>query len=569
MDNEPSIAGDRRRILEAKARGTGATLRAYVGLSGPGWLQGAITLGGGSLASSLYLGVLGGFALLWLQPLAMILGIIMLSAIGYVALSTGERPFQAINRHINPVLGWGWAIATLMANLVWSLPQFSLATAAVRQNLLPGVFGHAVMPDTTAKLAVGGTIMLICVAIAWFYNSGSTGIRVFNVLLKLMVGLIVLCFFGVVIRMSFEGGLVNWTDVLRGFVPDFRLLSAPAKTFTPLLADVEPAFRQFWSDMIVGQQRDVMISAASTAVGINMTFLLPYSMLNRGWDREFRGLAIFDLSTGLFIPFLMATSCVVIASAAQFHAHPAAGLLTEAHVDGVQVAPPANIKAGYEKNALLRIEYEIGSAQFKNLSKSQKSEQIASLAPADQRMAATLVKRDAFNLANSLAPLTGDVFAHIVFGIGVVGMAISSIIILMLINGFVVCEMLGRPWKGWLYRIGTLMPCLGLIGPFIWTGGKAQFWLAVPTSMFAMVLLPVAYLTFVLMMNSKSVLGQDVPRGGRRVVWNVLMAIAAGFAALGSIWSLWSKLHWTGVGVAAAFVAVTTIVQIARPRGTK
>jgi hypothetical protein len=54
----------------------------------------------------------------------LILGIVMLSAIGYVALSTEQRPFEAINEHVSPVLGWGWAIATLMANLVWAMPQF-------------------------------------------------------------------------------------------------------------------------------------------------------------------------------------------------------------------------------------------------------------------------------------------------------------------------------------------------------------------------------------------------------------------------------------------------------------
>ena len=32
----------------------------------------------------------------------------------------------------------------------------------------------------------------------------------------------------------------------------------------------------------------------AAAVGINMTFLLPYSMLARGWDKDFRGLAVFD-----------------------------------------------------------------------------------------------------------------------------------------------------------------------------------------------------------------------------------------------------------------------------------
>ena len=111
----------------------------YTRLSGPGWLQSAITLGGGSLGSSLYLGMLAGFALMWLQPLAMILGVIMLSAIGYVALSTGKRPFAAINEHVNPVLGWSWALATMMANMVWCLPQFSLGVNATRHNLLPNV----------------------------------------------------------------------------------------------------------------------------------------------------------------------------------------------------------------------------------------------------------------------------------------------------------------------------------------------------------------------------------------------------------------------------------------------
>jgi Mn2+/Fe2+ NRAMP family transporter len=564
MANDKPTVDDRQLILDAKARGTAATLGTYVKLSGPGWLQSAITLGGGSLASSLYLGVLGGLALLWLQPLAMILGIVMLSAISYVALSIEDRPFRVINAHINPVLGWGWAIATLMANLVWSLPQFSLGTAAVRQNLLPGIFGDEAMPETQAKLIVGGAIMVICICIAWFYNSGNIGVKIFNIVLKLMVGLIVICFFGVVIRMSWSG-LVQWDDVFSGFVPDLRLLIAPARTFQPLLADVSPVFREFWSTLIVAQQRDVMISAAATAVGINMTFLLPYSMLRRGWDREFRGLAIFDLSTGLFVPFLLATSCVVIASATQFHTRPAPGLLAAESAAG-QPAPPKNIVDAYKKLATQRAAHEFGAEKFEQLSEAERTRMVDALPAADKRMAAMLVKRDAFNLADSLAPLTGDVFAHYVFGIGVVGMAISSVIILMLINGFVVCEMFGKEWTGWPYRLGTLMPCIGIIAPFIWTGGKAQFWLAIPTSVFGMVLLPVAYFTFYMLMNRKSVLGDDRPRGTRRLVWNVLMTIAASFALLGSIWSLWSKLRWAGIGVAVGFLGLAMIVQVIRSK---
>ena len=139
MHMNPRIEKDRQLILDAREKGKFAVFKSYLKLSGPGWLQSGITLGGGSLSSSLYLGVLVGFSFMWLQPLAMILGIIMLSAIAYVTLSTGERPLRGINEHVSPVLGWGWLIASMMANLVWSLPQFALGTAAIRQGLLPGL----------------------------------------------------------------------------------------------------------------------------------------------------------------------------------------------------------------------------------------------------------------------------------------------------------------------------------------------------------------------------------------------------------------------------------------------
>ena len=92
-DKSTNTESDRQILTDAQSRGLFPTLGAFVKLSGARlWLQSAITLGGGSLASSLYLGILAGYSLMWLQPLAMILGIIMLSAIGYVTMSTGERP---------------------------------------------------------------------------------------------------------------------------------------------------------------------------------------------------------------------------------------------------------------------------------------------------------------------------------------------------------------------------------------------------------------------------------------------------------------------------------------------
>ena len=115
-------------ILDSVAdKGALQKAKAYSKLSGPGWLQGAITLGGGSLAGALYLGTISGYNLMWLQPLAMICGIIMLSAIAYVTLSTGQRPFGVINKGLSPLLGWSWLIAVILANIVWCLPQFNLS----------------------------------------------------------------------------------------------------------------------------------------------------------------------------------------------------------------------------------------------------------------------------------------------------------------------------------------------------------------------------------------------------------------------------------------------------------
>ena len=643
---EPEIlAGIGQKPLKSR-------LKIYAKLSGPGWLQSAITLGGGSLASSLFLGALAGFSLMWLQPVAMILGIVMLSAIGYVALTTGRRPFRAINEHVNPVLGWGWAVATALANIVWCLPQFSLGVASVRLNLLPSALGPQAMPVFWAKAIAAAVILAICVFIIWFYDKGSRGIRIFEWVLKGMVGVVIVCFFGVVIRMS-VAGVLNWGGIFGGLIPDLSMLSEPAKTFSEHLAATGHEYAGYWKTQIVDMQRLVMISAFATAVGINMTFLLPYSMLAKGWRKNARGLAVFDLSTGLFIPFILATGCVVIASATQFHTEYHPGLLGENNPQGVFEKAPASqvgkytkildgrLKEGMartiedkealaarlkkleadhaavvkrrakadkavreqlgaqafaalcdEKKAELRTQHgcddtakaHLGEAAFEKMQRADLAalatlragqadgDELTSeleklrhgLPPADKRMAAMLVKRSAFDLAASLRPLTGDFFSHYVFGIGVIGMAISSIIILMLISGFVVCEMLGIPPKGNAHRLACMLPVVGVLGPFVWTGGKAQFWLAVPTSVFCGALIPIAYAAFFCLMNSKSLLGKDMPRGGRRIAWNSLMLLALAVVIPGSLWIIWNKGGAYGVAALAVFLALLIVVQVKR-----
>ncbi len=526
-ETNDSLAKEKELLKAVEHKPTSEKLLTYTKLSGPGWLQGAITLGGGSLAGSLYLGVIGGTQLLWLQPVMMILGVLMLSVIGYVTLSTGKKPFQAINEHINPVLGWGWLIAAMLANLVWAMPQFSLGTAALQQNL--GLFaGEGGDKLCAIVLFVIGTVVVL------MYDSKA--VKYFDIILKIMVGVVVLSFFGVVAVLATSGEGLEWSAIFGGFIPDFSLLTQPADKFKDIIASSSDP--DYWKNTILGSQRDRMVTAAATAVGINMTFLLPYSMLRKGWGREHRGLASFDLGIGLFIPFFLATTCVMIASASQFHGEFDKGL-----IDTSKATPlTEKLKGGYEKN-LSTFQAHIGEGKKPNVT--------------DKQLAAMLVSRDAFQLAGSLEKLTNNkAVSQNIFGIGVVGMAISTIIILMLINGFCLTEALGAEMGGPIHKVGSILPGItGALGfLFLWSNADAKFLLAVPTSVFGMVLLPIAYFTFFCMINSKELLGDALPKGGKRVALNLAIGLALLASTIGAGWSIWSKAKWTGVYAVGLFL---------------
>ena len=382
-----STQSEREYLRQAEASGLISRLGAYTRLSGPGWLQSAITLGGGSLASSLFLGVLAGYSLLWLQPMAIILGVIMLSAISHVTLSTGQSPFASINNEINPVLGWGWAIATIMANVVWCLPQFSLGTAAVTQNLIPE------LDHTGGKVLICAFLLIVAFLIVRAYDKGSTGVKIFDWVLKIMVGVVVISFFGVVIKLT-TSGEANWQEISAGFIPNFSLLTSPAESYLPFL-EKTGEFRSFWENKIVGLQQDVMISAAATAVGINMTFFMPFVLLRRKWGREHRGLAKFDLWTALLIPYIVATSCVVIAAGTRFNGKPESAYDNEGQIH-------ANLQKGYLDLATSRAQLEWEPNEYNALAPVQQEAILQALPEADRQLAAMLVKRDAFNLAESL-----------------------------------------------------------------------------------------------------------------------------------------------------------------------
>ncbi len=550
MASDDVFAKELELLETAERKGGLAKWALFTRMSGPGWLQGAITLGGGSLAGSLYLGVVMGYDLMWLQPLAMILGVIMLSAISYVTLSTGLRPFDAIKRHVSPALAWGWLIATMMANIVWCLPQFALGTAALKQNLIPAMN----TPSGTYIAAIG--LLVVASTVVWFYNSGNWGIKLFELILKALVGLVVLCFFGVVIAMTY-GGTLNWGEILAGFIPNPKYLFTPVPSMEVHIAATGDS-AEYWRRFIGDMQKDKIITAFATAVGINMTFLLPYSMLRKGWGKVHRGLAIFDLSIGLIVPFVLATGCVVIAAASQFHGNPDdVFALIESSRDSE--AKPKEVGKYYDLvDGRLKDQY---GDEFAALAADPAAlaAQREALPEAERRMAAMLAERDNMSLAKTLDPLFSSDYAQKLFGVGVLGMALSTIIILMLINGFAFCEMIGVPPEGQMHRVGSMIPAVGVLGPFVWSQAAAA--LATPTSVIGGAMLPIAYVTFFLLMNSKRLLGEAMPTGAARWRWNILMGLATSVATFGSIWGLRGKqMYGFPIGNAALVLLAVLLV---------
>ena len=197
---------------------------------------------------------------------------------------------------------------------------------------------------------------------------------------------------------------------------------------------------------------------------------------------------------------------------------------------------------GVEPILLGRIDHELGEEKAGSTSQEEKLALAAALSTDEKRVALSLVKRDAFQLSSTLEPLLGKTLANLVFGLGVLGMGFSTIIILMLINGYAFQEMSGRPNGTVPFVVGCLVA--GFSGAswwYLWEG-ESRFWLTIFASNFGMMLLPIAYVTFFLMMNNKRILGDEKPTGQRMLVWNVLMLFAVIGAIVAAVSAIYGKM---------------------------
>lgn len=417
------LAADRAWLREVSERPWLTRQLAYLRRGGPGYLQSALTLGGGTASACILSGAAFSYELLWVAPLGMILGGIVFMAIAHQTLSTGMRPFEAMRVHAGPVVAWGWAIGTVVASIVWHFAQYSLASTVLVD--LAEVAGFAV-----PRWLMGVLVLAWAVPTALSFGSGKKFASAFDTLMRWMVWLIVAMFGVVAFRLGFGE---HASEIASGFVPHIPLDRGDVR------AD------------------DVIVAGLATAVGINMTFLYPYTLLARGWGREHREYAKADVVYGMVLPYILVTALMVIVAG-------------------------ATLSAGFTGKTI---------------------------GPVDA--------------AKSLGSLLGPVWGRVFFDLGLLGMLLTTITLHMVCSGLACSEMFNLKIGSRAYRIATLLPTPGVLGSVYWS--SMFLWVAVPTSIIAGAMLPLAYYGFMKLQWSRAYLGKDRPRGGLAFAWLGTMGV--------------------------------------------
>jgi manganese transport protein len=358
----------------------------YLKRTGPGLLQSAMTLGAGSAAASVVAGASFGYKLLWIQPVAMLLGVCMMAALSNVVLTTQERPYRAFGRETSKLLVFLWALGTIMASVIWHFPQYGLAAGAVRDLAdlggiqcrvsegQAGAWGDYTTAGLIISFLAGGTILLMNIVTTWSYGTSEWGIRLYEWFLRGVIALIVFAF-GIVVFAN--ASRIQWTELGKGFIGYYGIPKTEGSV-------------------------TLVLGMLGAAVGINMTFLYPYSLLAKGWGPSHKRLARWDLGMSMFLPFVMVTSFVILAMT----------------VSGV---------------------YD----------------------PTNETVRTDMKPLDA---AVSLQGVMGEGTGRVIFDLGLIGMACGAISAHMVVCGFTVCEMFGLEYTKWRFRIFALVPAIGILG---------------------------------------------------------------------------------------------------------
>jgi hypothetical protein len=140
--------------------------------------------------------------------------------------------------------------------------------------------------------------------------------------------------------------------------------------------------------------------------------------------------------------------------------------------------------------------------------------------------------------AAGMGPVTG----RLIFALGILGMAVGSLVMHMLCCGAAASALLGLPPHSRRYRMALLLPTPAVLGVFLWSSMGA--WVVLPTSAICGLLLPIAYIGWLVLNNRRDYLGADRPRGRRAILYNAAMLLCIVTVLASVIFSTGVALDW-------------------------
>ena len=460
MGNADGLAGVLDKPLHRR-------LWVYSRMTGPGYMQSAMTLGGGSVAACVYFGSLAGYELLWVQPLSMLLGYFVMAAIAKLVCHTQQRPYAVFWQYLSPALAIAWGVGALVATVVWHFPQYSLTANGVIA-LSDGIGVDLERP--AARMVIGAVVLAAACLVVRMYHRDARGVKNFERVTKTLVWTIVFAFALVAMVTG-----IRWKELALGVTGISFVMDWLDGGIDPVL--IKP-----------------IVAGMAAVTGINMFFLYSYVLLNKGWGKEYKEMAYFDLIAGMVIPFIFATGFMVIAVANTIG--PAAGTMGASVRDIRAIVPVLGPTFGHWLG---------GDA-------------------------------------------AGNGVALLLIGIGMLAIGFSTIVTHMLSCGFIGCEMFGYSHSGRARFWFSLLPAIAVTGVAM----KLPWQTAITASSINSVLMPLAVLCFMVLLNRASFMGTATPRGPMRVWWNaalaaclVVMTIAAWFG-LESNWATLRGHLWPG-----------------------
>lgn len=258
----------------------------YLKITGPGFMQAAFTVGAGSFASSVSLGALYGYDMLWVPLYSFSFGLFML-ALATRFVTSNELPvIQAQNKYHGKFFGsiiTGF-IACFAASVIYSFGQYALGSDAVTSIF---ALGGINIPRNISWIP----IFLLSAPITLLYGSGVNAVKRVENFIKSLILLMFIVFAAVLFTTG-----INFPAMVKG-----------------LLIPKIPS----------GIDGIIMIIASLTAtIGVMDWILFNNTMYSRGFSEEHETLGRFDAVMGGLLPTVLILSFVSMAFAEAFANNP-------------------------------------------------------------------------------------------------------------------------------------------------------------------------------------------------------------------------------------------------------